>query len=79
MIILGAISKEHSSDNLSGVGGESLVKILPLFFVPFLFKLIFFILILPPHGSLSAGGETHARANPMEADSKKCFLRATCV
>ena len=71
MIVLGAISKEQSSGNLSRVGEESLPEILPLFFVPFLFKLIYFILILPPRASLSAGGETHARANPMEADSTK--------
>lgn len=68
MIICGAVSKEHSSGNLSVVGRESLAA---LFFVLFPFKLIHFILLLSFLASLSAGGETHAQANPLEADFNK--------
>ena len=53
------------------VGGESLAERLPCFFVLFPFKLIHFILMLSFSASLSAGGETHAQANPLEADSNK--------
>ena len=42
-----------------------------LFIVLFLFNLVHFILMLPFLASLRAGGRTHARANPMEADSNK--------
>ena len=71
VIICGAISKVHSSGNLSGVRGESLAERVPCFFVLFPFKLIHFIPMLSFLASLSAYGGTHAQANPLEADSNK--------